>query len=203
MVTIMHHADPDRIGATLPPEAWDTEGSWVDVGRLAPTFVPLHGSPVPLGDPYISRTQLRLRWLEDTQQFQVEPAGRLTVSRVSWGVAVPRLVPLNGVVHVPENTLLALGDRVLLRLHRATPRPVDEDRLGMVGDTEAMWEVRGAIRRAARFHKPVLVSGPTGAGKELVARAIHTQGVRGEGGCLLYTSPSPRDRTRTRMPSSA
>ena len=22
-------------------------------------------------------------------------------------------------------------------------------------------------------------------------------------GCLLYTSPSPRDRTRTRMPSSA
>ena len=23
------------------------------------------------------------------------------------------------------------------------------------------------------------------------------------GGCLLYTSPSPRDRTRSRMPSSA
>ena len=26
---------------------------------------------------------------------------------------------------------------------------------------------------------------------------------RGCGGCLLYTSPSPRDRTRSRMPSSA
>ena len=25
----------------------------------------------------------------------------------------------------------------------------------------------------------------------------------GNGGCLLYTSPSPRDRTRSRMPSSA
>ena len=25
----------------------------------------------------------------------------------------------------------------------------------------------------------------------------------GSGGCLLYTSPSPRDRTRSRMPSSA
>ena len=25
----------------------------------------------------------------------------------------------------------------------------------------------------------------------------------GAGGCLLYTSPSPRDRTRSRMPSSA
>ena len=33
------------------------------------------------------------------------------------------------------------------------------------------------------------------------------QGVQGtagsSGGCLLYTSPSPRDRTRSRMPSSA
>ena len=26
---------------------------------------------------------------------------------------------------------------------------------------------------------------------------------RGDLGCLLYTSPSPRDRTRSRMPSSA
>ena len=26
---------------------------------------------------------------------------------------------------------------------------------------------------------------------------------RGPGSCLLYTSPSPRDRTRSRMPSSA
>ena len=27
--------------------------------------------------------------------------------------------------------------------------------------------------------------------------------VTADGGCLLYTSPSPRDRTRSRMPSSA
>ena len=26
---------------------------------------------------------------------------------------------------------------------------------------------------------------------------------KGDLGCLLYTSPSPRDRTRSRMPSSA
>ena len=26
---------------------------------------------------------------------------------------------------------------------------------------------------------------------------------RDQSGCLLYTSPSPRDRTRSRMPSSA
>ena len=31
---------------------------------------------------------------------------------------------------------------------------------------------------------------------------VHLQNVQGVG-CLLYTSPSPRDRTRSRMPSSA
>mgnify|MGYP005627108753 CR=1 FL=1 len=31
----------------------------------------------------------------------------------------------------------------------------------------------------------------------------HLQGTKQYGTCLLYTSPSPRDRTRSRMPSSA
>ena len=33
--------------------------------------------------------------------------------------------------------------------------------------------------------------------------ADHTIQSEGLGACLLYTSPSPRDRTRSRMPSSA
>ena len=37
--------------------------------------------------------------------------------------------------------------------------------------------------------------GPNGAGKTTSFYMIT--------GCLLYTSPSPRDRTRSRMPSSA
>ena len=32
---------------------------------------------------------------------------------------------------------------------------------------------------------------------------IHGSGVVGEQPCLLYTSPSPRDRQKSRMPSSA
>ena len=32
---------------------------------------------------------------------------------------------------------------------------------------------------------------------------IRERNVRTDGSCLLYTSPSPRDRTRSRMPSSA
>ena len=33
--------------------------------------------------------------------------------------------------------------------------------------------------------------------------AAAQEGASGIMGCLLYTSPSPRDRTRSRMPSSA
>ena len=41
----------------------------------------------------------------------------------------------------------------------------------------------------------VLLTGPSGCGKTTLLTLI--------GACLLYTSPSPRDRTRSRMPSSA
>ena len=59
------------------------------------------------------------------------------------------------------------------------------------------------------------------SGAEMVVRSLIDQGVKQVfgypggavldiydalhtvGGCLLYTSPSPRDRTRSRMPSSA
>ena len=39
----------------------------------------------------------------------------------------------------------------------------------------------------------------TGADRQVAIRSLAEQLVS----CLLYTSPSPRDRTRSRMPSSA
>ena len=40
-------------------------------------------------------------------------------------------------------------------------------------------------------------------GKWLPQRTVHIRSYSKSHGCLLYTSPSPRDRTRSRMPSSA
>ena len=48
----------------------------------------------------------------------------------------------------------------------------------------------------------VRVGDAVGAIREL-ERAEHAQAEAVAEGCLLYTSPSPRDRTRSRMPSSA
>ena len=38
-------------------------------------------------------------------------------------------------------------------------------------------------------------------GEDSIAELCRREGI--SQGCLLYTSPSPRDRTRSRMPSSA
>lgn len=48
----------------------------------------------------------------------------------------------------------------------------------MIGESPAMKEVYGQIEKVAASRATVLVRGPSGTGKEMVARAIHFQGVR-------------------------
>ena len=47
------------------------------------------------------------------------------------------------------------------------------DDLGLVGQTPPMQQLRAMVRRVAPTRVSVLVLGPTGTGKELVARALH------------------------------
>ena len=73
------------------------------------------------------------------------------------------------------------------------------------GNTKSLTEI---VVKGARQHnlkninvtiprdKLVVITGLSGSGKSSLAfDTIYA--------CLLYTSPSPRDRTRSRMPSSA
>ena len=53
---------------------------------------------------------------------------------------------------------------------------------GMVGESEPMREVYRMVRLVARRNTTVLVTGPTGSGKELVARAIHRLSGRARSG---------------------
>lgn len=43
----------------------------------------------------------------------------------------------------------------------------------IIGNSPAMWELFSRIRRVAPHFRTVLVTGPTGSGKELVAQALH------------------------------
>ncbi|MBV8709522.1 MAG: sigma-54-dependent Fis family transcriptional regulator [Acidobacteriaceae bacterium] len=44
---------------------------------------------------------------------------------------------------------------------------------GMVGNSPVMWELYSKIRRIAPHFRTVLITGPTGTGKDLVAHALH------------------------------
>jgi two-component system C4-dicarboxylate transport response regulator DctD len=59
--------------------------------------------------------------------------------------------------------------------------PGEDGRFGMIGRSRAMQELYAQVEAAARTDAPVLVTGETGSGKELVARAVHGQSRRAAG----------------------
>src|SRR5690606_39136790 len=65
---------------------------------------------------------------------------------------------------------------------RAVPEPAaparDGDEAELLGDSPAMRELFRAIGRLAQAPLSVLVTGETGTGKELVARALHRHSPR-------------------------
>lgn len=63
-----------------------------------------------------------------------------------------------------------------LRRLRAVAGATDD--LGIVGTSAALARLRDLVRRIAPTQLPVLVLGPSGTGKELVARALHDGGSR-------------------------
>lgn len=55
------------------------------------------------------------------------------------------------------------------------------NQLAFVGESQEVVKLKQQIKKLARSQAPIYISGESGSGKELVARAIHYQGPRGEG----------------------
>ncbi|MEE2665239.1 MAG: sigma-54 dependent transcriptional regulator [Myxococcota bacterium] len=70
----------------------------------------------------------------------------------------------------------------------------DETLSAIVGTSKAIVEVRHRVTLAARSNVPVLITGDTGTGKELVARAIHASSACADGQFVPHNcAVSPRE----------
>jgi two-component system nitrogen regulation response regulator NtrX len=58
----------------------------------------------------------------------------------------------------------------------------------LIGDSSEVSQVRAAIKRVAPTGSRVLITGPAGAGKEVVARLLHRQSSRGEGPFIVINA---------------
>jgi two-component system nitrogen regulation response regulator NtrX len=67
------------------------------------------------------------------------------------------------------------GENARLREHLAK---ATDSRFAMVGDSEALREIRTLVQRVGPTDARVLITGENGSGKELVARAIHEASAR-------------------------
>jgi two-component system nitrogen regulation response regulator GlnG/two-component system response regulator HydG len=85
--------------------------------------------------------------------------------------------------------VVVIGEEIALMCVRVPPSLVrpdafkigEPDHNGIVGESDAVWSLRDELRFYAGRAAHVLVLGPSGAGKELCARAIHTMSTRAHG----------------------
>lgn len=147
-----------------------------EISRLSPSLLDAEGRDVgPLDDPYVSRKPIAVRRLAGGE-VEIENTGgvEIAIGGVALEAGGSRRVT-DGEVRRGVDVVLA--DRVVLWLtndHEAK----GEAELGMFGRSAAVHGLRAEVRDAARARGAVLVRGETGAGKELVAQALHAAGPR-------------------------
>lgn len=166
-LTILWHPDPRRTG-----EIAMLSGARTALSRLEPRFAqPGEGWKRALRDDGISRhPPIHLELSRDgtvlvdasESRIPLEIQGRPVTDRMHLSAEdIARGVPL------------LLGNRVALLLHHHRPRSQRPLLYGLVGESDAVVEVRQQIQRLATTDQTVLIRGESGTGKELVASALH------------------------------
>lgn len=126
-----------------------------------------------LPTPRISRDQLRITAGKD--HLQVENVGRCPLL-VDGTPAMGAFVRPGQVVELRHQALFLCEMRpaVLPHVVDLAPHPFgDVDEHQIIGESAATWDLRARIAQLGPRGRHVLVTGPSGTGKELVARALH------------------------------
>lgn len=180
LVVLWSRSEPDRVGEVvlMPRRA----GTWV-LGRKdqpASARLGLHqqrpGRNVPTGElrsARLSRTQLKIQ-RDGAGALAVENVGKLAMRVNSREQQRARLQP-GDLLELDRALLLmcVMRPEVLPGTHLSLPPFGAADADGIVGESPVAWELRRHIALCAETSGHVLIQGPSGAGKELVAQAIH------------------------------
>ena len=84
----------------------------------------------------------------------------------------------------------ATHSKTATRIEKATPANRTEAEVQLIGESLPIQSLRRIIDRIARTDAPVLVTGETGTGKELVARLIHARSRRSSKPMITVNCPA-------------
>ncbi len=191
LVVLWSKQDPHRAGevalirecAVLGRGPGEANQTRVEFARHRPGAP---AQPQPLNEPKISREQLVID--VTGLGLSVRSVGRCALFINDQAVT-------EGVLSAGDT--LRLGGEVVLGCVRRSARPVAlrhfkldwaaefgrPDRFGLIGESPAAWKLREALGFAAKSGQHVLILGPSGAGKELAASAVHH--LSGRAGALV------------------
>jgi len=197
-LTILDHPDAARIGETAILAAL-SEGGSAELSRLMPVFTDNDGqSGRPLSVPFLSRTPIRLEHRRGAVRIVVPEAiglvldgervrfeGTVAADMLREGVVLELFCPPGLRRRRPPELRRRPPGRIVLLLHLAARRhPGKHASLGLVGESDAIVMLRDEILRVATLDIPILLLGPSGSGKDMVARAIHANSRRAGAPCV-------------------
>ena len=208
--------EPHRVGecALVPQRAAiigrggprpEDEGERSAFAAMRPGKVEAGG---PLAAPTLSRVHVKIAAVQDGIVFERTGKGPVELDgmRADSGLVTP------GSTLLLANELLVVCDRRAAQIPDSSlTRTPDfqfgrSDSLRITGESAVTWRLRDQIRFAAGSGAPVLVLGPPGAGKGLVARAVHSSSAGRErpylvlGGATLTRSDLESLQARTDAP---
>jgi DNA-binding NtrC family response regulator len=157
-------------------EVTEGPGSGKSFGPIAP---PLRigsalGNDVVLEDPTVSRFHCAIDRSADG--LFIQDSGSKNGTFVG-GVRIRE-------AYLKDGVQVRLGQSTLVVKISAQARPVEMSAAGsfgaLIGDSRPMRTLFAVLARLAKADAPVLIEGETGSGKELVARALHSEGPRAQ-----------------------